>query len=178
MLGKPRRFGIEAIAIGLRQVILFAFGESGLPGKGRFLKARAQRRWSRRRFSSTWPATRCNTYHARREINLSRTQCAVRLLLSPAIPVEPYAVIAGLPLPLAIHTYWPSLVAFDLAAFAGPVPSLVAEDSRNGRKRRGRLEEKSRAYQHPLRLLRFGSGAPAFFGRGMVTSARWRWSCC
>lgn len=122
MLGKPRGFGIEAIAIRLGQVILFAFGESGLPGKGRLLKARVQRRWCRRRFCSTWPAIRCNIYHTRREINLTRTQCAVRLPLSPAIPVKPYTVIAGLSLPLAIHTYWLSLVAFDFAAFARPAP--------------------------------------------------------
>jgi len=71
MLGKPGGFGIEAIAIRLRQFILFAFGESGLPGKVGLLKARVQRRWSRRRFSSTWPTAWCNIYHARREIDLS-----------------------------------------------------------------------------------------------------------
>lgn len=111
---------------------------------------------------------------------------AIVLVFDPTTPVQANTVVALLSLPFAIQTarfffaaiptlfVYPqhegtgrrACLPFDFARFTWPTGGI----SNVGRGRNITL-----AYQQPVLLLFLGSGAPSFFGRGMVETPAWCW---
>ena len=111
---------------------------------------------------------------------------AVCLVLGASTPIEAYTVVAWLACALTIDASWLLFAAiYNVSGLAycvysmsqsgalttSPCALYMAYDTRSQHSTLYSLIRAQQTYQHPVRLLRFGSGAPSFFGRGMADLA-------
>ena len=91
---------------------------------------------------------------------------SIVLIFDPTTPIQTYTVVARLCLSFAVLTARLLFAALYFSGLTRPTSRISNVDP---------VRDIPLAYQQPVLLLFLGSGAPSFFGRGMVEMPAWYW---